>query len=872
RDIDMGFLNIFVDGNLQRRDLRYLIEVRGVKLEVSYELGYWSICDVTDESSPRYIRSFKKASDIIINRRIFKEIYRYVLNRLGLKESELPEVKVKEALEKYFLSRVRVRKSPIPSTSRVLWLHLPLDYIDELGVAAALSYEVVARGDATLRRPVVLLSHPDGRVERVDVIDLLRGITITGQDGRQYIITLDSSIFQLQGSEDEITNVERAFSNAIDSLLKMQQDSLPTMSDILYWINEVKNSGVSEFEWLQAFVRQLSEFVQGYVWGGVASTEKKLISLLASLDLVSAVVDFIIKIIFSSKTPGSGKSYHIALITRFLSYATFLENASAATLTRILDATSTVALDDPHIDEGLVKMLIQSFRKDAMRAITIVSENRVTTLRYGGIILMPDLAGKTVELDIHGAAGSRAMIINLTKDRRIAVIVDMYKELRNKTFNLTIRGKTYGVPISSIYALKIALFLLNARRLRELYKQINSEVVALARDDKLGIDPRLIQTFASLLLLARIAGKDYEDSVWDYMRGRDVRYGSEPFDVLLDIVEAVLSDAGNSDAEENAEDNTEDSGTGDLRNLIEEVKSKYGYEANGIVLLRPAGLLQVAIAMREAMSGVPLIVDRLRVEGGQNAVMRDVERWVRRALPEEFQNEKRIEMFLSTTPYLKDLFIKARQKGGGKHLGHLIITRDLPQLITYIESGQTREAEELTNEILCEAYRALDDLINDGTVLMPRLDCPEQLNAPPPGEACDGTKEGTMGDAWKVQGGHGEGTMEGTMDGTMRGEPHEAANLEGTKEGTMEGTTTSNDANSNSKPVESAPPSVPSIVPSHRTIHASQGGGVENSEGPLGQGVERVSVKELLKELGNVKKRGGGESKSNEASGEGEVE
>ncbi|WP_054843751.1 hypothetical protein [Vulcanisaeta souniana] len=78
---------------------------------------------------------------------------------------------------------------------------------------------------------------------------------------------------------------------------------------------------------------------------------------------------------------------------------------------------------------------------------------------------------------------------------------------------------------------------------------------------------------------------------------------------------------------------------------------------------------------------------RERVEEGENAVLRDIERWIRTNLPEEFSSPRKLGEFLRRTPILSDLFIDAKEKDSARVVGHLIITREFSKIIDYLQVG-----------------------------------------------------------------------------------------------------------------------------------------------------------------------------------------
>ncbi|WP_054843749.1 hypothetical protein [Vulcanisaeta souniana] len=68
---------------------------------------------------------------------------------------------------------------------------------------------------------------------------------------------------------------------------------------------------VDALEWLRAVINAIAETVRKYVWSNIKYRD--IIALLPVLGIIAPVVDYIIRVIFSSNLPGSGEVIsHIA--------------------------------------------------------------------------------------------------------------------------------------------------------------------------------------------------------------------------------------------------------------------------------------------------------------------------------------------------------------------------------------------------------------------------------------------------------------------------------------------------------------------------------------------------------------------------------
>ncbi len=221
--------------------------------------------------------------------------------------------------------------------------------------------------------------------------------------------------------------------------------------------------------------------------------------------------------------------------------------------------------------------MIASFRKDAVRVIVDTSKSSIMSIPLSGIIQIPELGNALDEYSISSALRTRSLVIYVTRDRRIVYVKDPYKDIKEReVVKFTINNKEYSLRVRELYPLLVALFLLTARRLRELYDEINNELSALAREGKLTFDGRTAQAYSPLLVIARVLSEPYFSSVWKFLENMGSGLTLPALDLLKEVGEYVLTKPGDYD--------------------------DYGYVFRDgdypIILMRPLGLIRAALIMK----------------------------------------------------------------------------------------------------------------------------------------------------------------------------------------------------------------------------------------------------------------------------------
>lgn len=450
---------------------------------------------LTVDGDNEFALTFRRARDVISNK-LLQRIQTYLRDRGGVEAST---EEILDSFESQFVDKVLLRRRPVLVQADVDFVKLPLFYSTKSGLAFALTYTAYNEDDEITYRGGKVLVSDGGNVTDYDLAELVKGTVING-----YFVKVISPYFEPGDESIDTIEYDEKTSQKILELLSLSSESIVRYEDVMRWLNEISLSGgVDALEWLRAVINAIAETVRKYVWSNIKYRD--IIALLPVLGIIAPVVDYIIRVIFSSNLPGSGKSYHISLISAFIPYTFFLEEATPpASVSRLLSVALNIAIDEPKINEDLVRTLIASFRKDAVRVIVDTSKSSIMSIPLSGIIQIPELGNALDEYSISSALRTRSLVIYVTRDRRIVYVKDPYKDIKEReVVKFTINNKEYSLRVRELYPLLVALFLLTARRLRELYDEINNELSALAREGKLTFDGRTAQAYSPLLVIAR---------------------------------------------------------------------------------------------------------------------------------------------------------------------------------------------------------------------------------------------------------------------------------------------------------------------------------------------------------------------------------
>ena len=762
----------------------FQVKVRDVTFRVEKGDGEWI---VTAEDDPMFFKTITKARDATKDKFV-NSVTKY-LEKRGY--SDITPKEVHDAFYEYFVRRALARRNlSVPENKRIVFMKLPLDYNEDLGIAIALTYTVKLKNDEYVYEPVILMMGRDGELRELSITDVIRGVEI---EGTNTILIISTHTYK-EVEDLDLIQLEKTASDITKNLIERLRGTIPRAEDVLKWVNIIRNSGADVMKLLGEYARQKAVFIERYIWSGFPDYAKEAISLLTSIGIAAPISDFVMRTVFTSTTPGSGKSYTMGVLSAFQPYAYIIDSATAAAISRVMDGVNVIVLDDPNIDENLIKVLVHSNRKHARRSIADKESRGVIDMELGSIVFLPNLAGQLDRFDTTGALRTRSMIIYTSKDRKMVRILDMYEQMKREVINdLSLGSSTYTFRVDELYPIDVAFFLLAAGRLREMYVNLDKEVNELARGGKLDVDPRVLQVLAPLLILARVVGEDYEKAVWEYIRNMSEEHTimlSTPYDYLYSVVDAILRDAMKGEGETEGPS---------LIDLIDEYSYVFRNE-KPIILVRYAGLKRVVDSITKGLSE-------------RNAAYK----------PQEFENENAISRFIRNDVILRELVVMGRRKDerGGKYYPHFIITPDTLTVIEYVKAGRVAEARGLIACIKKKICEELSDLINDGKI---QIDCS--------GITCQQEGQGS-GDSQNASDKITEALQKqvGVFSGS-----HEPGQRAGSTEGVEAGSTVETVGNKEGSPTQS---------PTQSLTQPS----TEESGGVLREVIPRSKIREVVREL-----------------------
>ena len=700
----------------------YEVNVRNITFIVKWKFPGWAITVKDDDS---FLLPINKARDVLKKTNL-NALVKYVNKRLNPSNEDdeeeekivVPPEEVYDAFNEQFVQKVIVRASAATPAGVVpIYMRLPLSYNKDVGIALAFTYSIEYKdGDYVFTPRIVMYRNGELRTYRLD--EVLNGVPI---EGTNYVVFIDTNTFEnVKGLE--LPEFEKAVSSIMESIASRLKDSIPRYEDVMRWVEVIRNSGVDVMELLRDYVRQKAGLALKCIWQeSFSKYAEDTISLLSSVGITAPISDFVFRVVVSSPAAGSGKSVMLGTITSFIGYRLVVDDATPAALSRLMDFADCIVVDDPHINEQLVKILVQSYRKESVRVITDTTTNKVIKLKLGSMAFLADLGDELYKYDTNGALLSRSLRIRMTKDRRIVKLRDLYVHMPDTPISIRLGNAVYNLRIRDLYAIDTAFFLLTASKLYMIYEEFIKENEEKGEEGKLGIDPRTLQALSSLFILARVAGEDYEKSVWEYARemSEAQRLADTAYDFLFKIAEEIVNAVEATVEKKDSE--SEDDKFDEKKILISRIKP-YAYifedPSNPLILVRPRGLIEAAEVV-------------LSIEEKQRK-------------PADFEDERKLAEFIRKDALLGKLFVEARDtKGrGGKYYPHFIITEDTISIIEYAKLGRINEGERVVRQIrefVCKEYA---DLIRDGKV---RMDCGETLSTQQGGGTASKVSEAPSG-------------------------------------------------------------------------------------------------------------------------------
>jgi len=635
----------------------YRFNIRGVEFRVYYQDG-WVV-----ESGKRYT-VVRKARDLLSPKvaRFALSVVREVLCgddrecARKLKE-ELGETDVKNVIWREVVSKVR-GKLRAPSEVNVNSIVLPIWFTKSDGqmVAAVLTYESISDEKGGYREPYLLVvvtsSTGETRLEKVRLVDAMwQGLYI---DNTVYLIHAPA----LQPGYDEevdITDLERIARRALDEALN-KGIVIPDAWSILRWYDKVKNDPIP---WIRWVVEIVADWLRRMIWRVYSHTHVRVFALRHAAYMFAFAFSFLPHTTFRGR-PGSGKSYHVGILTRLLPYSYLLTKSTRAALDRIRTFAAVVGIQE--VDRNnwdIVEVIIRAFEKYGSREI---ADGKRTISFVGGVALYIADVGHLQELDESGAASTRMMEHYLRVDPRMRK-VDAPRDYVDEQYYYKGRapnGEEVELRAKDLWALETALFLAAAHKVHMKYKEL---VRIIDAEGWRGVDvlPRTLQIHMPLITMAELLGAEYIEALKEWL----TKQPKEPNHTLLMLAAALNYIINNYDKEPFA-------------SAVRRLVGKEEGDDNTPVLLVPMGAIVEAVSLLEQTS-VDSITIRRKTDQDNTFVMVDV--WKRGRAPEVFKDARRLPDWIKINTDVGQKLLVLAKSVNRYYRHHLILTPKVVELL-----------------------------------------------------------------------------------------------------------------------------------------------------------------------------------------------
>jgi hypothetical protein len=554
---------------------------------------------------------------------------------------------VREVLRELY-KRITVKRPEVPTDLKVVYVRPPYFQVEEVGVSCALSYEMSAGEKGIKYIPYLVCADKDGNVSTYKMFDALQtGIKLDSVIAFPFSVALKSILAEAEALDE----LEDMLSGWMEGGLTMAViggvPTVPTRAKLEKYLNIVRRDP-------EGWARGTAQFIKSNVfrltWRLLSTSQKAVMVGTVLAASVFPLLPYTTKVVFHSATPGSGKSYHIGIVSTFIPYNLIISTGSGPGIERSVDFVIAVSIDDvPQREEArreLADLLIRGFKRDSKRVIT--APDRISPMAIGGgpIVFIPDLAYQL--LGLSDAASSRAVAISVAADPKFVEIkppedVVVKEVLRNAKIVNPNAGEVLILPgPEDWYAFFTAVGLFMWRRFAEELERLRAELKERPR-----VVGRYAQAYAAVIASLRAYGlSDLADKVLAMLENRERR------DEALELFAATISGMWDDVV---------------AKRLPEEIYVKVFQLSDGseVVFAPLTSVVRYAASRLVAMpSDVPQVTDRIRLEESSNASFRTIEHWMRRTIPQELRNDKNMLAYLQGHPALKLLVFKSRNAYG----------------------------------------------------------------------------------------------------------------------------------------------------------------------------------------------------------------
>jgi len=561
--------------------------------------------------------------------------------------SEKVRGRVREVLTELY-KRITIKRPEVPTDLKVVYVRPPYFYIEEVEMSCALSYEMSVGEKGIKYIPHIVCVDRDGNVSTHKLFDAVQmGIKFDSGIAFPFSVALKSILAETETLDELEDMLSSWMEGGLTLAVICGVPTVPTRAKLEKYLNIVRRD-------LEGWARGMAQFVKSNIfkltWRLLPTSQKAVMVGAVLAASVFPLLPYTTKVVFHSANPGSGKSYHIGIVSSFIPYNLIINMGSGPGIERSVDFVIAVSIDDiPQREEArreLADLLIRGFKRDSKRVIT--APDRISPMAIGGgpIVFIPDLAYQL--LGLSDAATSRAVTISVTADPRFVEIkppedVVVKEVLRNARVVNPNTGEvlTLSGP-EDWYAFFTAVGLFMWRKFAEELERLRAEFKERPR-----VVGRYAQTYAAVIAALRAYGlNDLADRVIAMLENRERK--DETLELFAATVSSVWDDVATN-------------------RLPEEIYVKMFQLSDGsdIVFAPLASVVRYAASRLMAMSGdVPQVTDRVRLEESANATFKTIEQWMRRTIPQELRNDKNLLVYLQGHPVLKLLLFKTKNPHG----------------------------------------------------------------------------------------------------------------------------------------------------------------------------------------------------------------
>jgi len=497
----------------------YRFTVQDVEFAAEYMPGAgWIVRHGT-----RYVPAGKKSSSLIKKRVVSFIIDTIAREKCGgdrecvqQTRETMSEVEVLEVIRREVLSKVQIRRRAYSVSKNVDRIIAPVWFTadESHSIAAAMVYEVQQQeNEETIIEPYLLLAitDPSGdtRLEKIRLVDVLVSGVEVG--GKLYLV--HAPAFEVGDDEEtDVIDLEKRVRRVMKDALTQNYISFPDLKRTLEWWGRVRRDPMA---WLRWVVEVVGDWLRERLWRSYGAKYVRLFLMRHVAYLFAYVYDFLPHTVFRGP-PGSGKSYHVGLLTFLVPYGILYTASTRAAVDRIRTFAAVVGIQEVDSERrDIIELLIRAFDKYGTRAI---ANGPTAKIFSGGVALILADVGNLRILDESGAAATRMMEHYQRVDPRMRKMRHPYSYIVEE---FRWRGKTpdgdeVELRAEDLWALETAVFLAAAHKVYEVYREVAKRVES---EGWRGIDvlPRTLQIHMPLIVVAEILGQEYVETLKEWL-------------------------------------------------------------------------------------------------------------------------------------------------------------------------------------------------------------------------------------------------------------------------------------------------------------------------------------------------------------------